>query len=426
MKYVLLAALAAFAVRAVAADTPLTLAEAQRRAVDRSMQIVAQDAAIASSRHMAVAAGQLPDPTLKAGLDNVPITGPERFSLSDDFMTMRRIGLMQELTGSDKRRLRSERYEIEAQKAAAEKAMTIASIQRDAALAWLDRYYAEAFMRLVAEQVAQAQLEIEGAEGAYRAGRGSQSDVLNARTNLAALEDRASEYKRRFTSAKIALARWIGDAAQRPLAGKPALDATPIHGHHLPDAVAKHPMIEVLTKQEQLATAEAKLASANRSPDWSVEVSYQNRGSAYSDMMSIGVSIPLPWDRSHRQDEELASKLALSEQASAARADALQAHIAEVEAMIAEWDDDHSRLHRYDAELIPLAKERSEAALAAYRGGKAALAEVLAARRGEIDIRMQSLQLEMEAARLWAQLSFLEPDESLLPARMAGLDGGKP
>ncbi|HEY2628896.1 MAG TPA: TolC family protein [Usitatibacter sp.] len=424
--HALVLVLVAVATGVAAADVPLTLPDAQRRAVDRSMQLVAQDAAISASRHMAVAAGQLPDPIFKAGLDNVPVSGPDRYSLSDDLMTMRRIGLMQEVTGSEKRQLRSARYELEAEKAAAEKSALIASIQRDTALAWLDRYYAEAILHLAAEQIAQSRLEIEGAEGAYRAGRGSQADVFNARASLALLEDRASEYRRRLAAAKVALARWIGEDAQRPLSDKPALDATPVHGHHLPDEVARHPMMEVLARQEQLAASEVKLASANRSPDWSIEVSYQNRGSAYPDMMSVGVSIPLTWDRPHRQDQELASKIAMSQQASAARADALQAHIAEVEAMVVEWDDDHSRLRRYEAELIPLAHERAEATLTAYRGAKASLADVLAARRGEIDMRMQALQLEMEAARLWAQLSFLEPDASLLPAKMADFQGGEP
>ena len=59
---------------------------------------------------------------------------------------------------------------------------------------------------------------------------------------------------------------------------------------------------------------------------------------------------------------------------------------------------------------MPLARERTQAVLAAYRGGKANLADVLAARRNEIEVRMQALQLEMETARLWAQLNFLLPD----------------
>jgi outer membrane protein TolC len=426
MKSLVLVLALVSAARAPAADIPLTLAEAQRRAVERSMQVVAQEAAISASRHMAAAAGHLPDPTFRAGLENVPVTGQDRFNLNSDSMTMLRVGLMQEITGSDKLRLRSERFELEAEKSEVERNATLASIQRDSAIAWLDRYYADAMVRLVGEQIAQSKLEIEAADGAYRAGRGTQMDVFNARSNLASLEDRASEARRRLANSRVALARWIGDEALRPLAGKPPLDTTRIHGHHLPTELASHPMVALLSRQEQIATIDARLATANRSADWSLEVAYQSRGSPYSDMVSVGVSIPLQWDHANRQDEEIASKVALADQARALREEALRAHLAEVEAAIAEWDDDRSRLGRYEAEIVPLARERSDAALAAYRGAKASLADVLAARRSEIDTRAQALQLEADAARLWAQLNFLDPDESLLPAGMAGSREVKP
>ena len=78
--------------------------------------------------------------------------------------------------------------------------------------------------------------------------------------------------------------------------------------------------------------------------------------------------------------------------------------------MIAEWENDRERAGRYARELVPLASERTQAALAAYRGGKASLADVLLARRNEIDVRLQTLQLEMDTARLWAQLNFQLPD----------------
>jgi outer membrane protein TolC len=61
---------------------------------------------------------------------------------------------------------------------------------------------------------------------------------------------------------------------------------------------------------------------------------------------------------------------------------------------------------------VMLARERTRAAVAAYRGGKATLAaDVLPARRNEIEVRMQTLQLELETAKLWAQLNFLVPDD---------------
>ena len=89
----------------------------------------------------------------------------------------------------------------------------------------------------------------------------------------------------------------------------------------------------------------------------------------------------------------------------------LRAHVAEPRAIIAEWYNDRERSARYERELVPLATERTQATLGAYRGAKASLSDVLLARRSEIDVRMQALQLEMETARLWAQLNFLFPTD---------------
>jgi outer membrane protein TolC len=395
-----------------AAAMPLTLAGAQRLALERSRQLAANDMATASARDMAVAAGQLPDPVLKFGIDNLPVDGADRFSLTNDFMTMRRVGVTQELTRADKRQLRADRYRGEAEKSLAEKALNTATIQRDTALAWLDRYYAEATAAVIAEQGAQARLEMQAAEGAYRAGRGSQTDIFMARGALAAFDDRRSEIERRVRNARTMLARWVGDVGYAPLAGEPAIDVIRLDPASLDSHFTRHPQIAVLTRQEEIAETEAKLAQANEKADWSVELAYQQRGPAYSNMVSIGVSIPLQWDRKNRQDRELSSKLALVEQAKAEREEALRAHIAETRSMIDEWRNDRERIARYRRELIPLAGERTAAELAAYRGGKTGLTDVLAARRNELDVRLQALQLEADTARLWAQLNFLFSEDS--------------
>jgi outer membrane protein TolC len=389
----------------------LTLAEAQRLALERSHQLAADDMAAASAREMAAAAGQLPDPVLKLGVDNLPADGADRFSLNKDFMTMRRIGVMQEITSADKRQLRADRYQREAEKNLAEKALNTADIQRDTALAWLNRYYTEAMAAVIAEQGAQVRLEMQAAEAAYRAGRGSQADVFAARSALAAFDDRRSDFERRIRSTRIMLMRWAGEAGRAPLAGEPAIDTLRLDLANLDTHLAHHPQIAVLGRREEIAETEAKLARANEKADWSVELAYQQRGPAYSNMVSIGVSIPLQWNRKNRQDRELASKLALVEQAKAERDEALRAHIAETRSMIDEWQNGRERIARYRRELIPLANERTAATLTAYRGGKAGLNEVLAARRNELDVRLQALQLEADTARLWAQLNFLFPED---------------
>jgi outer membrane protein TolC len=405
-----LAASAIIAVPVSGADAPLTLAEAQRLAVERSRMLAGQGSAVAASREMAVAAGQLPDPVLKLGVDNLPVDTSDRFSLTRDFMTMRQIGVMQEITRSDKRQARADRFEREAEKTLAERQATIAAIQRNAALAWLDRYYAEAMATVVAEQSRAARAEIEAAESAYRAGRGSLADVLAARASLVGLDDRASELGRKVRAARIVLARWVGNSADAPLAGKPTIDAIRLDSSTLETDIGHHPELAVLAKKEDVAAAEVRVAQANKKADWSVEVMYSQRGPAYSNMVSVNVSVPLQWDQKNRQDREIASKLAVLDQARAEREDMVRTHIAEVRAMIAEWENNRERQARYERELLPLAAERTQAALGAYRGAKAAMTDVLMARRSEIDVRMQALQLEMDTARLWAQLNFLFPE----------------
>jgi outer membrane protein TolC len=388
----------------------LSLTDAQRIAADRSRQLAAQDRAVFASREMAVAAGQLPDPTLKAGIENLPINGADAFSLTKDFMTMRRIGVMQEFTSAEKRQLRAEKFEREAERTTTEKSATLATVQRDTALAWLERYYAESQVAVVTEQIKAALLEIEAAETAYRGGRGNQAEIFAARSAVVSLEDRASETGRRVRTAKASLARWIGEAADKPLGVKADIDALlHLSAHDLDSQLANHPEIASLAKQVEIARTEARLAQANKRPDVTAELMYAQRGPAFSNMVSIGIAIPLQWDQKNRQDREVAAKLAMAEQAEAQREEMLRAHVAEVRNMVNEWENLKERRARYNRELLPLSAQRTEAVIAAYRGAKSTLSEVLAARRGEIDVRVQALQLEAEQARLWAQLNFLIP-----------------
>ena len=394
----------------VGAQGTLSLVEAQRLALDQSPQIAGQRLGVGAAREMAIASAQLPDPVLSLGIENMPVEGADKFSLTRDFMTMRRIGIMQEVTRREKRDLKAQRQELEASRGEAEIEVSRALIQRDVATAWLDAWFSEAMARVIVEQRARAANEVEAAEIQYRAGRGSQADVLMARSNLALIDDRAADQQRRVRAARTLLARWLGPAAGRPLDGFPDLTRLKPHLHALREFLERHPQIAVLQAQERIATAEARLAQANRTPDWSVELAYNVRGSAFGDMVSIGVSIPLPWDRANRQDREVAAKLAMAGQAQANREEALRQHAAEIGAMVLEWESNRERLQRFTREIEPLASARTGAVETAYRGGKAALPDVLAALRAELDVRIQALQLEQETARLWAQLNYLVPE----------------
>ena len=418
----LAALLSTLCVGALHAQSTLTLDEAQRVAVERSRQVAAQDAAVAASREMAVAARRLPDPVATIGINNLPVDGPDRFSLTRDFMTMRSVGLMQELTREAKRDARAERLLRQADQSHAEKELAIVNVRRDTALAWLDRYYTEAMAAVVTEQSGQARLEIEAAENAYRNGRGNLADVLAARSALTMLDDRASELARRAATARIALSRFIGDRASTPLAGKPAIDTIHLDAATLDTDLQHHPDLTVLAKKEDVAAADVRVAQAEKKPDWSVALMYSQRGPAFSNMVSLNVSVPLQWDQKNRQDREIAAKLAMLDQARAEREDMTSAHTAEVRAMIAEWQNNRERLTRYTNELLPLAIERTQATLGAYRTAKASAGDVLLARRNEIDVRLQALQLEAGIARMWAQIEFLLPEHPMATSDRTGVE----
>lgn len=391
-----------------AADPPLSLAEALRLAQSRSGAIAAQDAARRSAEASAVAAGRLPDPMLRAGVSNLPVTGSDAGSLTRDFMTMRSIGVAQEFTRSEKRDARRARFDRAAEAADAGRAVALSLAQKGAATAWFDRHYRERIVEVLDAQRVEAQLQVDGAQASYRGGRGSQAEVFAARAAVAQIDDRIAEARNQLDNARFALARWIGDTRERPLDAAPSIAVSRIDESHVEPGLEHHPELQWMVRQEAVAQAEVAMAQADKRLDWSVELMYSQRGPGYSKMVSLLVSVPLQWDQKNRQDREVAARLAQLAQMRAQREDTTREHLAETQRWVATWRTGLARMARYDSEIVPLAAARTNAALAAYRGG-GPLSAVLEARRAEIDARLERVRLEMETAATWAQLEYLIP-----------------
>ncbi len=389
--------------------TRLTLDAALILAQERSRQLAGHDAAAQAAREMAVAAGQRPDLTLKTGINNLPVDGADRFSLTRDFMTMRSIGVMQEFTRRDKLAARSARFNLEVEMAEAARLVTLTMLRRETAKAWLDRHYQERVREILATQRDEASLQVEAADSAHRSGGGSQADLFSARLAVARIDDRIRQADRQILTATTRLARWIGEDASRHLTGLPDLATVRLDPHSLETRMARHPQLELMLKQEQVARSEADVARSNRRADWSIEFMYNQRGSAFSNMVSLNFTIPLQLDRGNRQDRELAARLATAEQMRAEREEAVREEMAVIHGWLQQWQSNRDRLSHYDHVLTPLAAERTQAAIAAYRGGTAPLDVVLEARRIEIDTRLERVGLDMETAGLWAQLNYLIP-----------------
>ena len=394
-----------------AANEPLSLSAAVSAALARSRSLDASAAAAQGAREMAVAAAQRPDPVLRLSLDNLPVNGPESLSTTRDFMTMRSIALMQALPNADKRRARGERFEREADAAMSERAQRVAQLQTEVAQAWLERRMQEQRLLLLQAQIMEARVLVQTLDAALRGGRGSIADALGAREALAQLEQGLIGAQAERTNARLTLARFTGGPPDPPLADPPPMRQTLAAGDEA-DPLRNLPDLVALQAREAVARAEAEVAQQEFKPDWSAEIMFSQRSSAFSNMVSIGVSVPLQWYRPQRQQRELAARLARVNELEAEREEQTRERALQVQRWREGWRAGLDRLAYLDAQRQPLATQRVDAALAAYRGGREGLGPVLQARRDALNLALERLALERDTAGLWAQLEYLIPDSS--------------
>jgi outer membrane protein TolC len=389
------------------ADQPLSLAAALRLAQDDAPSLRASAVAAESARQIGRSASQLPDPVLIAGVENLPIEGPDRFRLGSDSMTMRRVGVMQEYVSTDKRAVRGRRGEDEAGREAAAGELERVALRAEVAAVWTDRLYAARAERLLAELSSELSMQQRATQAQLSSGKAFPSDVLAIDAMLATAQDRALTAARQRQAATARLSRWLGAAATRPFADEPLLPGGAASAHTAALDLDANPQIRVA--QAELAVAHSTLAVAqqDRRPNWTWGIVYAQRGSAYDNMVSVEVSVPLPIARAARQDREIAARAALVEQARQRLEDVRRRLRSDFESMRIEFHALRDRQRQLESMLLNAQRQRVDGMLAGYRSGQQSLADVLEARRAELDSRLQVLDIEREAAQTWARLTHL-------------------
>ncbi len=390
---------------------PLSLPEALQLAQARSPQLVAQSAAVSAAERLIVSAGQRPDPQLGIGVENLPINGPDAFSVGRDFMTMRKIGISQQFTRAEKLQAREAKAVAEKQSEQAKLVGAEADLRRAVALVWLDRYFIEQRLRVLRDLERETALLAEAARAALAGGKGSPADPIIARTARVQVQDRIQEVGRDLKGAQASLARYVGDTeAARPLDKPPSFYALPHAPNEFLQVLEHHPQLLRYEPMESMARADIAEAQAAKKPDWSLELAYAQRGSSFSNMVTIQARIDLPIFSKKRQDPVIAARYKALEQVQAEREEARRIHEAEIKRMLADWETARERLKRYAQELVPLSREAAAAALAAYRSGRGNLSAAVDARRTAVETRFADVQTQAELARAWANLNFLVPE----------------
>jgi outer membrane protein, heavy metal efflux system len=386
----------------------LSLDETVDIAVEQAPQSVAQRAKLASAEAMSVVAGRLPDPELVVGIDNVPVNGEDAWSTSRDFMTMRKLGVMQAFPNSRKRASQRERATALVSLAHSQANESALEISRETGFAWVSAHAAESVVEQLRALQPEVELQATASRSALSAGRGSAADALAAQSAITELQDRLLLAERESVVARAELARWVGAEAQRPLGAAPAFDVLPVAQEKLLASLHRHASLATFDAQRALSESEISMARADKRSDWSAELAYGDRGSAFSDMVSIEFRVGLPLFSRYRQDPVISAKRAELAQLDAERDAELRMHTAEVNEALAGWQTARKRIELYRDERIPLLRQRTRAALTAFESGQGELAAVLSSRVAEIEAQEAYAELTKELGQAWVFLRYLE------------------
>lgn len=393
------------------ASAPVSLPQAVALASARAPMLEARRHALLAAREEAARAGALPDPMFGVGIDNLPASGGDAFDGSAEDMTMRRISLSQQIPSAAKRRAQTALAARETELAEAMSSAELLAVRRASAEAWIELWAAQREYLALQAQREQAGLAQRLARARAASGAGSVAEALAAAAAVLELDERLEAARAGEQAAQAGLARWLGDTA--PVASAEAVDFTrlPLAEAALMDGIDRSGALLPASAQVEAAAAAIDAARADKRPDWNVGVAYGLRQGRRSDMLSLEVGIGLPLFARSRQDHGIAAREADYRATLAAREDLRRQQRAQLQADLARWHGLQRQVERYRSALLPLARDRSAAALAAYRAG-APLQPWLDARRDELDAEMAQVRTLGDLGRAWAALAYLLPEST--------------
>jgi outer membrane protein TolC len=391
-------------------NIPLTLAEAEDLALNQEPGRAALLARAAAFDEHAVAAGQLPDPTMRMGLANYPISSG---GFSTEGMTQAQLGFRQSFPSGRTREFSTQKFEsmsLEMSSSADARERHVLAQVRNA---WLETYYWQQAHDIVTESRPFFSDLVAVTRSLYAVGRKTQHDLLRAELELGRLDDRLIEINRRRMQARAALSEWLGENASRPIAPTlPAREQLPAIGE-LQENLSSHPALRAADARVDAGRAGVKLAEERKKPGWALDLGYGYRdgelpsGDPRSDFVSLSVTMDLPFFRKNRQDRSL--KAALSERsASEYEKHELSRRLAsQLESEYAHWQDLTRRLGLYESRILDLSKEQAQAALLAYQSEAGDFADVMRGYIDDLNTRLDYIRLQIERAQSYAVLANL-------------------
>ena len=405
---------ALFAASTLASAQGIDFNSALNAALQRAPQLQARSASVQGAQALQTSASQLPDPKLTLGIDSLPVTGPNRGSLTRDDFTQRQIGWMQDVPNRAKRAARSDAALARTEREQALLELEKLTVRREAGLAWLASFFAEKRLALLDELIARQKLLQSTAPAQVAAGKINPADVTVIGIDTLALEDRRDELQREADQTRIMLRRWVGDIdGRKPVADLTTLPPAPtVDGAFLMANLERNPEIAALAPLQAMASAGVREAEAATRGDWSWSVSYGKRGQNYGDLVSVLLTFELPLSPGQRQQPQIRAGQKEQERIAADYDELLRRQTQELQTLLAELAEIDSKLNRLTQQAQPLAAQRTALTLAAYESGRDKLGSVLEARKQQTETGLRALELQARQRALRWRLNSIVPEQT--------------
>ncbi|KHK93399.1 TolC family protein [Novosphingobium malaysiense] len=384
---------------------PVSYEEALRSAVVEQPQVRSRELQLDARRSAADAADELPDPTLRAGIRNLPVTGPDL--LDPTMMTMLEVGVEQQIPNLAERRARASIAGADIETAGAELARTRYLARLGAGEAWVQLAFAQRRLMVADTALDQVTDLVPVSRSAVSSGSARPAETLEVRRAVLEIEDARTAIEADEAAAQAQLARFIGEADAVAVGEPPSADIDP---EDIRRRLANHPEILLAGAQLREMQARVDLARSDNRPDFGVSASYGVRERQYGDVFTVMGSITLPLFGKHRQQPLIAAAEAEAQAAIASREDQVRAVAARFEADLAAWRSAYRQWQRAREELLPLARDRATLETASYAAGRAELLDVIAAIRdlALLDIEILEREEATVAAATRLRLAYTE------------------
>ena len=373
--------------------------EALKAAVTEQPQVQTRELQLEARREAADAADALPDPRLRAGITNLPVTGPN--FLDPTQMTQFQVGVEQEIPNPAKLRARAAIAGADIGFAGAQLAHARHMARIVAGRAWIALAYSQRALVVVEEAQEEVRELVPVANAAVAGGSARPGETFAIRRALLEIDDMVTALEADREAAQALLVRFV--PAEEPVAEGDVPPAA-VDAEELRATLPNNPEIVLAAAAMGQAQAEVELAEAERRPDFGVSASYGIRERHYGDLFSVMGTVTLPLFKEHRQEPRIRAAQAEAAAAAAQRQYRLDELEAQFEADLARWRSAWVQWQRAADELLPLARERVDLETGSFAAGNAQLVDVIEAITALALLEIEILKREEAAVTAAAEL----------------------